>query len=71
MTIQSFVTDGWPVLMAYHAALAARKGALAIISGSEEDLEAAKMALNWCPTVTVDSYRDECFREHLMVEAIQ
>ncbi len=69
MTISSFVTNGWPILTAYNAAAAAKHGALAIVSGSEEDLEAVKMALHWAPVVTVDSYRDACFIEHLLVEA--
>ncbi len=69
MTIETIAISGWPVFAACAAILAAKAGAIAVVSGDEADIEATELALNLVPTVTVDSYIDPRFRKHLLVEA--
>ena len=66
-----FLTDGWPVLTAYHAACALYKGEVdtVVIDGPAKELDVVCMALNWTSKVTVDSFIGSDLAMHLLVEA--
>jgi hypothetical protein len=63
------VTAGWPVLTAYHAALAARRGTTVIVDGPQDELDLVMVVLSSTCKVVVDSFMDIDFVERLLVEA--